>query len=63
MRGIRFMPRVKYPRMTQDKTYSEMYRVEWSKVDVSDMVNKTRANDAVHRWEESERQRETRRVL
>ena len=41
---------MKYPRLRQDTVYPEMYRVVWAKDDVSDMVNKTRAKDAVSRY-------------
>jgi len=38
---------INYPRVIKDKIYPEMYRIEWEKGDVSDMVNITRAKDAV----------------
>lgn len=53
----------------QDVIYPEMYRIQWDdgKVsdgvkDTSDMVNLTRARDAVARYEESRRSKTSRRV-
>lgn len=50
----------KYPNLLQDKKYPEMYRVEWAKGDISDMVNKTRAKDAIVRYLETEPRTERR---
>lgn len=42
-------------KLIQDKKYSNMYHIEWPEGEVSDMVNKTRARDAIRRYEEYER--------
>lgn len=41
--------------LIQDEKYPEMYRVYWPDGVVSDMVNITRAKDAIRRYEEYER--------
>lgn len=39
-------------KLVQDSVYPEMYRIKWSDGELSDMVNKTRAKDAIRRYEE-----------
>ncbi len=38
--------------LIQDEKYPKMYRIKWPDGKVSDMVNKTRAKDAIRRYEE-----------
>lgn len=45
-----------------DSVYPDMYRVHWSDGVVSDMVNITRARDAVQVYEANEARDSTRRV-
>ena len=52
----------KYPKLLQDSKYSEMYRIEWAKGDISDMVNKTQAKDAIQRYLETERSNQYKEV-
>lgn len=42
------------PKLKQDKTYPTMYRVKWPDGELSDMVNKTRAKDAIRVFIERE---------
>ena len=48
---------MKKPEIIEDKTYKGMYRIHWPDEVVSDMVNLSRAKDAVNRWIESEKRR------
>ena len=45
------------PRVVPDSTYPNMYRVRWPDGSVSDMVNLTRARDAVASFVESAERR------
>ncbi len=36
-----------YPELVEDPVYPDMYRVRWEDGKISDMVNKTRAKDAI----------------
>lgn len=46
---------MKKAKIIKDSIYPEMYRVVWPDGEISDMINKTRANDAVIRYEKYER--------
>jgi len=46
---------IKKAKLLQDKTYPSMWRVKWPDGEVSDMVNKTRAKDAIRCFEEYDR--------
>lgn len=41
------MSSIKKAKLVQDSVYPEMWRVKWPDGVVSDMVNKTRAKDAI----------------
>lgn len=49
---------MKKSKLVQDKNYSEMYRIKWPDGKISDMVNKTRAKDAILRFNETEGRKE-----
>jgi hypothetical protein len=61
---------IRYPRVVKDKVYKDMFRVLWGKdadgirgkEDLSDMVNYTRAVDAIKCYEENKRKIEARRA-
>lgn len=44
-------------KLIEDKDYPGMYRIHWPDGKVSDMVNKTRAKDAIRRFEEADARR------
>jgi hypothetical protein len=48
------------PKVVPDSTYPNMYRVRWPDGRLSDMVNLTRANDAVAAFLETEERRKRR---
>jgi len=43
------------PVVVKDAVYPQMYRVQWPDGEISDMVNLTRAKDAVRCYQEYER--------
>lgn len=49
-------------KLIQDKTYPEMYRIEWPDGEISDMVNKTRAKEAIRCYEEAQSRNERRQA-
>ena len=48
--------------VVEDEKYPGMYRIKWPDGEVSDMVNKTRANEAIRLEKEYQRKIKTRRV-
>jgi len=48
--------------VVEDEKYPGMYRIKWLDGEVSDMVNKTRANEAIRLEKEYQRKIKTRRV-
>jgi len=50
------------PRLVQDTKYPQMWRVDWPDIGLSDMVNKTRAKDAIRCWKEYQRRNQFRRL-
>ena len=57
MMGIRLL---EDKMLVQDKIYPMMYRINWGDGEVSDMVNKTRAKDAISKYQEGGRSRTSR---
>lgn len=50
------------PKLIQDEKYPSMWHILWPDGEISDMVNKTRAKDAIRVFEEGERKIESRRL-
>ncbi len=48
--------------IVSDMIYPRMYRINWPDIGLSDMVNKTRAKDAIAKYLETERSNQYRRV-
>ncbi len=43
-------------KLVQDTVYSEMWRIKWWDGRLSDMINKTRAKDAIARFKENQKE-------